>query len=391
MKRPREGATSSVDQDEAPAGGREGAAEDLVETDPAEAVPEDHPKKKTKKKSVEAEPRPSAVETTLVDVARRGSVTPETPSEKKRNVSARGSGSGSESAASERSAPDSSARKGSRSEGSLAKRGRIEFPGCVKFSYDEKTSLIFNSLQCAELTHQIRGGTKELPQIEDLYFKDEYIDAAFVRKRSDGSMKFLVEKYDNTLKQTMVQLGASQKLAQARLKVIERVRAEHEKANDKAAKEKEVLRIEDLYFKDEYIDAAFVRKRSDGSMNFLVEKYDSTLKQMMELEGKLKSDRASKKELTLEKTRLEQATAALEKEKAELLAERDAAVEKLIKERQRLKDSRSLEVTRDRERGCYDRQGESLLWSRARLPYSPRRLWKGKEFIRASFGNEEMP
>ncbi|KAF2600157.1 hypothetical protein F2Q68_00010135 [Brassica cretica] len=243
MKRPREGATSSVDQDEAPAGGREGAAEDLVETDPAEAVPEDHPKKKTKKKSVEAEPRPSAVETTLVDVARRGSVTPETPSEKKRNVSARGSGSGSESAASERSAPDSSARKGSRSEGSLAKRGRIEFPGCVKFSYDEKTSLIFNSLQCAELTHQIRGGTKELPQIEDLYFKDEYIDAAFVRKRSDGSMKFLVEKYDNTLKQTMVQLGASQKLAQARLKVIERVRAEHEKANDKAAKEKEVLRV----------------------------------------------------------------------------------------------------------------------------------------------------
>ncbi|XP_013630875.1 PREDICTED: uncharacterized protein LOC106336564 [Brassica oleracea var. oleracea] len=44
-KRPREGATSSIDQDEAPAGGREGAAEDLVETDPAEAVPEDRPKK----------------------------------------------------------------------------------------------------------------------------------------------------------------------------------------------------------------------------------------------------------------------------------------------------------------------------------------------------------
>ena len=41
---------------------------------------------------------------------------------------------------------------------------------------------------------------------------------------------------------------------------------------------------------------------------------------------------------------------ALEKEKAELREEMDAAVEKLIKERQRLKDSRSLEVTRERER-----------------------------------------
>ena len=40
---------------------------------------------------------------------------------------------------------------------------------------------------------------------------------------------------------------------------------------------------------------------------------------------------------------------ALEKEKAELREEMDAAVEKLIKERQRLKDSRSLEVTREKE------------------------------------------
>ena len=79
------------------------------------------------------------------------------------------------------------------------------------------------------------------------------------------------------------------------MKAIERVRTEHKKANENAAKEKEVLRV----------------------------KFE-------ELEGKLKSDRASKKELTREKSRLEQPTAALEKEKAELLAERDAAVEKLI-------------------------------------------------------------
>ncbi|KAF3554712.1 hypothetical protein F2Q69_00014985 [Brassica cretica] len=128
-------------------------------------------------------------------------------------------------------------------------------------------------------------------------------------------MNFLVEKYDSALKQTMIQLGSSEKLVQARLKAIERVRDEHKKANEKAAKEKEVLRV----------------------------KFE-------ELEGKLKSAGAAKKELARENTRLEQATATLEKEKAELLEEMDAAVEKLIRERQRLRNSRGLEVTRERER-----------------------------------------
>ncbi|KAF3547981.1 hypothetical protein DY000_02008800 [Brassica cretica] len=148
-----------------------------------------------------------------------------------------------------------------------------------------------------------------MPQLEDLYFKNEYIDAASSRARSDGSMNFLVEKYDSALKQTMIQLGSSEKLAQARLKAIERVRDEHKKANKKAAKEKEVLRV----------------------------KFE-------ELEGKLKSACAAKKELARENTRLEQATATLKKEKAELLEERDAAVETLIRETQRLRDSRGLEA-----------------------------------------------
>ena len=63
-----------------------------------------------------------------------------------------------------------------------------------------------------------------------------------------------------------------------------------------------------------------------------------------EIEGKLMSDRAAKKEIAREKARLERANAALEKEKAELQEERDAAVEKMIKERKRLNDSQSQEV-----------------------------------------------
>ncbi|KAH0878524.1 hypothetical protein HID58_065918, partial [Brassica napus] len=232
-----EGAVSSVDRGEAPAVGREGATRGSVESDRSGAAPEDLPRKKKKKKSVEAEPRPSDAETGLVEVIAGGDVSLETPPEE-REVSARGS----DPVTGERSIPDPSARKGARSEGSTARRKRIEFPDRVEFSYNETTPLIFNPLRCAELTRQIRGGMKVMPQLDDLYFKNEYIDAASSRARSDRSMNFLVEKYDSALKQTMIQLGSSEKLAQTRLKVIERVRAEHKKANEKAAEEKEILR-----------------------------------------------------------------------------------------------------------------------------------------------------
>ncbi|KAF3540148.1 hypothetical protein F2Q69_00022272 [Brassica cretica] len=152
----------------------------------------------------------------------------------------------------------------------------------------------------------------ELPPIGDLYFKDEYIDDAFTRTRSDGSMNYLVEKYDSALKQMMIQLGASEKLARARLGAIERMRAKNKKAGDMVDEEKEILRV----------------------------KFE-------ELEGKLKSGKAAKKKLTQEKARLEQAIASLEKEKAELHEEREAAVETLIKERQHLRDSRIQELSVD--------------------------------------------
>ncbi|KAF2543021.1 hypothetical protein F2Q68_00030559 [Brassica cretica] len=141
-------------------------------------------------------------------------------------------------------------------------------------------------LECAELTRQIRGGTREVPPIGDLYFKDEYIDAASASKRSDGSMNYLVEKYDRTLKQTMIQLGASEKLARARLSVIERLRAENKKASDKRLRRKKFFEL--------------------------------NLKSL--------------------------------KEKAEFEGDRDAVVETLVKERQRLRDSRIREVTCERVR-----------------------------------------
>ncbi|KAH0904282.1 hypothetical protein HID58_043785 [Brassica napus] len=223
-KRSRGGAASSADIGEGLAEGQEAV---LVG-----AASDGHPRKRTKR-SVEAEPRPStsdvnAADATLVDAVGEASGTPENLSEERRKTCSREGGSGGEPA---RSTPDSSARKRSRSEGSVAKRRRIEFPDRVEFSYNETTPLILNPLRCAELTRQIRGGTKEMPQLEDLYFKNEYINAASSR---------------------------------------------------------------------------------------------------------------AQKEVARENTRLEQADATLEKEKTELLEERDAAVEKLIGERQSLRDSRGL-------------------------------------------------
>ncbi|KAH0885418.1 hypothetical protein HID58_061514, partial [Brassica napus] len=231
-KRSRGGAASSADRGEGLAEGQKAV---LVG-----AAPDGHPKKRTKR-SIEAEPRPStsdanAADATLVDAVGEASGTTENLSEERRKTSLREGGSGGEPA---RSTPDSSARKRSGSEGSVAKRRRIEFPDRVEFSYNETTPLILNPLRCAELTRQICGGTKEMQQLEDLYFKNEYIDAASSRARFE------------------------------------------------------------------------------------------------ELEGKLKSASAAKKELARENTRLEQAAATLEKKKTELLEERDAAVEKMIGERQR--------------------------------------------------------
>ncbi|KAF3562998.1 hypothetical protein DY000_02018525 [Brassica cretica] len=105
-----------------------------------EAAPDGSPKKRTKW-YVEAETRPStsdtnAADTTLVDVVGEDSGTPENLSEERRKTSSREEGSGDEPVANERSAPDSSARKSSRPEGSLAKKRRIKFPDRVEFSYD---------------------------------------------------------------------------------------------------------------------------------------------------------------------------------------------------------------------------------------------------------------
>ncbi|KAH0879761.1 hypothetical protein HID58_067155 [Brassica napus] len=79
----------------------------------------------------------------------------------------------------------------------------------------------------------------DLPASEDLKIL-RGVEERRLDPKSDGSMNYLVEKYDSALKQTMIQLGTAEKLVRTKLSAIERLWAENKKANDKAAEEKEL-------------------------------------------------------------------------------------------------------------------------------------------------------
>ena len=126
-----------------------------AQTGSTEASPEERPKKRAKKKSVEGGARRSIDGDHPDDLPAS-----EDPSRSGGNAYGSKGDPRSESASSERAVPTSATRKGVQSEGSLSKRARVEFPDRVEFMYDEKTPLVFNPLQCTELTRQIRGGTR---------------------------------------------------------------------------------------------------------------------------------------------------------------------------------------------------------------------------------------
>ncbi|KAJ4916782.1 Uncharacterized protein Rs2_02332 [Raphanus sativus] len=207
-------------------------------------------------------------------------------------------------AAVSRSAPPSGGAGGNASVGGL----QMNFPDLVNFSYNENTLLISNPVKCAELTRQVRSGPTALPPVDKLYFKDDYIEAAHIRKLSDGVMNRMVERYETELRHTQALLGVSENSARAAEAEVARVRRMHEIAAAKAVEDKEILRV----------------------------KFES-------LQTKLLNSRSAVKNLGREKI-------SLERERKELTEERDAAVAKLISERKRLRDSRVYEVTLERAR-----------------------------------------
>ncbi|KAG2293190.1 hypothetical protein Bca52824_039859 [Brassica carinata] len=83
----------------------------------------------------------------------------------------------------------------------------------------------------------MRGGAKNMPKVKDLIFKDVYIDEARTKVMSDGSMNYVIEKYDSALKETIAKLKKDKKLARVKELALNRKTGEFKAVIDKTAKE----------------------------------------------------------------------------------------------------------------------------------------------------------
>ena len=64
------------------------------------------------------------------------------------------------------------------SSGLVPEERQIKFPDLVEFEYDRDTPLAYAPTECAKLICQMRGGPRDMPSVDDLFFKDAYVDAA---------------------------------------------------------------------------------------------------------------------------------------------------------------------------------------------------------------------
>ncbi|KAF2540652.1 hypothetical protein F2Q68_00031540 [Brassica cretica] len=173
--------------------------------------------------------------------------------------------------------------------GSASEERRIKFRDRVEFKYDGDTPLAYAPSE---------SRTKVL---------------------SDGSMNYVVELYDTALKETISKLKQSDRLVRARDTVLNRKTSEFRAAIDKAAAEQSRLLAGKKAQKEKFM-----------------EKFG-------ELKDKFKN--AAEKIRGLERER-----AALEKVKAALEEKSVATALRHLKQVNRLRDSRSCEVTHERVR-----------------------------------------
>ncbi|XP_013639652.1 PREDICTED: uncharacterized protein At3g60930, chloroplastic-like [Brassica oleracea var. oleracea] len=98
------------------------------------------------------------------------------------------------------------------------------------------------------------GGAKDMPPVKDLIFKDAYVDAARTKVLSDGSMNYVVELYDTTLKETISKLKQSDRLVRAKDTALNRKTSEFRAAIDKAAAEQSRLLAEKKAQKEKFME-----------------------------------------------------------------------------------------------------------------------------------------
>ncbi|CAN6851220.1 unnamed protein product, partial [Brassica oleracea] len=189
----------------------------------------------------------------------------------------------------------------SRGSAILRRAPGFNFPDKVDFYYEGPDPLAYVPEKCGEFLRQLRGRAKPLPAVKDLIFGGEYEEAARAKLLGDSTMNVVIDKYDTALK------GALEELELAKKRFAEKEEVSARQLNESRA---------DL-------------QRLDGVMAHTAARRD-------EFKAALESSRRTIREL-------EQKNADLESERASLAATHE-------REMKRLRDSRILEVTRERGR-----------------------------------------
>ncbi|XP_048615540.1 meiosis-specific protein ASY2-like [Brassica napus] len=177
----------------------------------------------------------------------------------------------------------------------------VNFPDKVSFHYEGPAPLVYVPEKCGEFLRQLRGRAKPLPAVKDLIFGSEYEEAARAKLLGDSAMNVVIDKYDTAMKGALGELELAKK---------EQADREEASARQLNASRADVERL-------------------NGMVARIIVRRD-------ELKAELETSRGVVHEL-------ERKNAGLESEKVSLAASHEG-------EMRRLRDSRILEVTRERGR-----------------------------------------
>ncbi|KAL0864719.1 hypothetical protein Bca101_043837 [Brassica carinata] len=132
----------------------------------------------------------------------------------------------------------------------------------VEFLYDGEILFVNNSAACGDLARRIRGGTRTMPEVNDLAFSDMYADSARADVMAVARKNILIIEYEAALRRAVSELRTAEatikaqaiqmagdleeELETARTKIAEMKRERIEEA-ERTKKELDLLRQSRLY------------------------------------------------------------------------------------------------------------------------------------------------
>ncbi|KAG2271604.1 hypothetical protein Bca52824_066159 [Brassica carinata] len=87
----------------------------------------------------------------------------------------------------------------------------VNFPDKVSFHYEGLAPLVYVPEKCGEFLRQLRGRAKPLPAMKDLILGSEYEEAARAKLLGDSAMNVVIDKYDTALKGALGELKLAKK------------------------------------------------------------------------------------------------------------------------------------------------------------------------------------